>query len=48
MITEAGRPTVGIAFTSQSRERMLPEPLSPIARACIELAWQNRHKLLCR
>lgn len=44
--TEAGRPTVGIPFTSATRERIRSEPLSPISRACIELAWQHRHTLL--
>jgi transcriptional regulator with XRE-family HTH domain len=44
--TEAGRPTVGIPFTSDSRERLKSEPLSPISRACIELAWEYRHELL--
>jgi hypothetical protein len=44
--TEAGRPTVGIPFTSEARERLRSEPLSPIAKACIELAWQHRHTLL--
>lgn len=46
--TEAGRPTVGIPFTEAARERLRTEPLSPIARACIELAWQYRHQLLGR
>jgi transcriptional regulator with XRE-family HTH domain len=46
--TEAGNPTVGIPFTSETRDRLRSEPLSPIARACIELAWQHRHKLLGR
>jgi transcriptional regulator with XRE-family HTH domain len=46
--TEAGRPTTGIPFTSQARERLRSEPLSPIARACIEQAWQHRHLLLAR
>jgi hypothetical protein len=46
--TEAGRPTVGIPFTEASRERLRTEPLSPISRACIELAWQYRHQLLGR
>lgn len=46
--TQAGRPTVGIPFTSGARERLRSEPLSPIARACIELAWQHRHTLLAR
>lgn len=46
--TEAGRPTVGIPFTSESRERLRTEPLSPIGRACIELAWEHRHTLLGR
>ncbi|MGH9161891.1 MAG: helix-turn-helix domain-containing protein, partial [Vicinamibacteraceae bacterium] len=44
--TEAGRPTVGIPFTSDARERLKSEPLSPISRACLELAWQHRHALL--
>jgi hypothetical protein len=46
--TQAGRPTVGIPFTSDARERLRSEPLSPISRACIELAWQHRHTLLGR
>ncbi|MGH3815502.1 MAG: helix-turn-helix domain-containing protein [Pseudonocardiaceae bacterium] len=46
--TEAGRPTVGIPFTETTRERLHTEPLSPISRACIELAWQYRHQLLGR
>ena len=46
--TEAGRPTVGIPFTAAARERLRTEPLAPIARACIELAWQHRHQLLGR
>lgn len=44
--TEAGRPTVGIPFTAAARERLRAEPLSPISRACIELAWRYRHQLL--
>ncbi|HEU0090254.1 MAG TPA: helix-turn-helix transcriptional regulator [Pseudonocardiaceae bacterium] len=43
---EAGRPATGIPFTSQARERLRAEPLSPIARAGIEQAWQHRHLLL--
>ncbi|HWR46353.1 MAG TPA: XRE family transcriptional regulator, partial [Pseudonocardiaceae bacterium] len=46
--TQAGRPTVGVPFTSEARERLRSELLSPIARACIELAWQHRHTLLAR
>lgn len=46
--TESGRPTTGIPFTAEARERLRAEPLSPIARACIELAWQHRHQLLGR
>ncbi|MGH3996478.1 MAG: hypothetical protein ACRDTJ_03325, partial [Pseudonocardiaceae bacterium] len=46
--TEAGRPTVGIPFTAAARERLRTEPLSPISRACIELAWRYRHQLLGR
>ena len=46
--TQAGRPTVGIPFTSDARERLRSEPLSPISRACVELAWQHRHTLLGR
>ncbi|MGQ0778415.1 MAG: helix-turn-helix domain-containing protein [Pseudonocardiales bacterium] len=42
----AGRPVAGIPFTSQTRERLRAEPLSSIARACIELAWQHCHTLL--
>jgi hypothetical protein len=44
--TEAGRPTVGVPFTEASRERLRTEPLSPISRACVELAWRYRHQLL--
>ncbi|MEU3274505.1 helix-turn-helix transcriptional regulator [Saccharomonospora sp. NPDC006951] len=44
--TESGRPAVGIPFTSDSRERLKAEPLSPISRACIEQAWRHRHALL--
>ncbi|PXY17093.1 hypothetical protein BAY59_36580 [Prauserella coralliicola] len=44
--TDAGQPTVGIPFNSESRERLRSEPLSPISRACIELGWQHRHTLL--
>ncbi|MGH3808807.1 MAG: helix-turn-helix domain-containing protein [Pseudonocardiaceae bacterium] len=46
--TEAGRPTVGIPFTAAARDRLRTEPLAPIARACIELAWRYRHQLLGR
>jgi transcriptional regulator with XRE-family HTH domain len=46
--TESGRPTTGVPFTSEARERLRDEPLSPISRACIELAWQYRHELLGR
>lgn len=46
--TDADHPTVGIPFTSEARERLADEPLSPIARACIELAWRHRHALLGR
>jgi transcriptional regulator with XRE-family HTH domain len=48
IITESGRPTVGIPFTSDARERLRSEPLSPISRACIELAWKYRYELLGR
>ena len=44
--TDAGQPTTGIPFTAEARERLKNEPLSPIARACIELAWQHRKDLL--
>lgn len=46
--TEAGQPTVGVPFTSDARERLKSEPLSPISRACIEMAWQHRTALLGR
>jgi transcriptional regulator with XRE-family HTH domain len=46
--TVAGRPTTGVPFTSEARERLRNEPLSPISRACIELAWKYRHELLGR
>ncbi|MFF4595304.1 helix-turn-helix domain-containing protein [Amycolatopsis sp. NPDC001319] len=44
--TDAARPTVGIPFNTEARERLKSEPLSPISRACIELAWQHRNTLL--
>lgn len=44
--TEAGVPAVGIPFTSDARERLRNEPLSPISRATIELAWEHRRRLL--
>ena len=46
--TEVGRPTVGVPFTAEARERLVSEPLSPITRACIELAWHHRYELLGR
>lgn len=46
--TAAGCPALGIPFTSAAHERLRAEPLSPIARACIEQAWQYRHLLLAR
>lgn len=46
--TESGRPTTGIPFTAEAKERLKSEPLSPISRACIELAWRYRHELLGR
>lgn len=46
--TTSGRPTTGVPFTSEARERLRDEPLSPISRACIELAWTYRHELLGR
>jgi hypothetical protein len=46
--TESRRPATGIPFTSEARERLHHEPLSPIPRACTELAWKYRHELLGR
>jgi hypothetical protein len=46
--TESGRPATGIPFTADARERLRAEPLSPISRACIELAWKYRYELLGR
>ncbi len=46
--TVSGRPTTGVPFTSEARERLRDEPLSPISRACIELAWKYRHELMGR
>lgn len=46
--TDSGHPTMGIPFTSDARERLRSEPLSPISRACIELAWKYRYELLGR
>jgi hypothetical protein len=48
LATESGRPTTGIPFTSEVRERLHHEPLSPSPRSCIELAWTYRHELLGR
>jgi transcriptional regulator with XRE-family HTH domain len=44
--TRAGYPTTGIPFNAAARDKLKSEPLSPIARACLELAWQHRHELL--
>lgn len=44
--TAAGQPKVGVPFTSNALERLRSEPLSPISRACLALAWQHRHALL--
>ena len=44
--TESGHPTIGLPFTSEARQRLRDEPVSPISRACIELAWTHRHELL--
>jgi transcriptional regulator with XRE-family HTH domain len=44
--TQSGQPTVGIPFTAESMEKFKKEPLSPIARATIELAWRKRHQLV--
>ncbi|TCP56990.1 Xre family transcriptional regulator [Tamaricihabitans halophyticus] len=41
-----GTPLDGIPFTANARERLQTEPLSPISRACLELAWTHRHNLL--
>lgn len=46
--TEAGQPKVGVPFTSSALDRLRAEPLSPISRACIALAWTHRHELLSR
>lgn len=46
--TASDRSTIGVPFTSEARERLRQEPLSPISRACIELAWRYRHELLGR
>jgi len=46
--TDSGRPTIGIPFTADTRERLRSEPMSPISRACIELAWRHRYELLGR
>lgn len=46
--TESGRPTTGVPFMAETRERLRNEPLSPISRACIELAWKYRHEMLGR
>jgi transcriptional regulator with XRE-family HTH domain len=44
--TDPERPTTGIPFTAAARERLEGEPLSPITRACIELAWRYRNDIL--
>ncbi len=46
--TAAGHPVVGVPFTSWACERLRAEPLSSIAHACIEQAWQHRYLLLAR
>jgi hypothetical protein len=46
LTTAAGEPTAGIPFTAQALGRLADEPVSPISRACIELAWQHRHELV--
>jgi hypothetical protein len=46
--TESGRPTTGVPFTGEARERLRDEPLSPISRARIEVAWKYRYELLGR
>jgi hypothetical protein len=48
LTTESSRPTTGIPFTNEARERLHHEALSPIPRACVELAWTYRHELLRR
>ncbi len=37
----------GIPFTEENVERLLTaEPIAPPGAACLELAWQHRHRLL--
>ncbi len=44
--TEAGNPLVGVPFCADTLGRLAAEPLSPVARALIGLAWQHRRLLL--
>lgn len=44
--TEGGNPLAGVPFSRESRERLAREPLSPVARALIELGWEHRALLL--
>jgi len=46
LTTASGRPAAGIPFTETVRRQLREEPLSPIGRACFELAWQFRRELL--
>lgn len=44
--TEAGNPLAGVPLCADTLARLAAEPLSPVARALIDLAWQHRRLLL--
>lgn len=44
--TEAGNPLAGVPFCADTLARLADEPLSPVARALIDLAWRHRRLLL--
>lgn len=43
---ERGNPLAGVPFSREWRERLVHAPLSPVARALLELAWAHRASLL--
>jgi hypothetical protein len=44
--TEAGNPLAGVPLRADTLVRLATEPLSPVARALIGLAWRHRRLLL--
>lgn len=44
--TRVGDPAAGIPFTREALVRLRDEPLSPVARACLALAWKHRRELV--